>query len=393
MARVHALLVLRAAVLVALLGSSALTVDYLSPVPTFCGVTTGCGTVHESAWSHLGPLNVPLPALGLVCFTAVLTLSLLPGTRRHSAAPLSIAGGVLALGLLALQWLKLGAFCVLCVTVDSAALVAAAAGVVFVSLGRSGPGGVRVAALDDATDGASAEPLRDGAWIALGVIAVTSPLLWPSVKPLPDVPREIATYYEAGKINVVEFVDFQCPFCRMYQPELKRVIDEFGARVHFVRLDLPLAMHPLARGAARAHLCAVARGRGEAMANALMATEDLSTAGLLKAGESVGIDSKALEACMNTPATDHAAGTSEDLLKRLGLLQGLPTTFVGSKMIVGAEEAPALREAFEQAAAGSNHGIPGSAYAAIVAAAAGASLWFGRRKRAPAPKAAPVAGG
>jgi len=388
-ARVHALLVLRAAVLVALLGSSALTIDYLSPVPTFCGVTSGCGTVHESAWSHLGPLNVPLPALGLVCFTAVLTLSLLPGARRHAAAPLAVAGGVLALGLLALQWLKIGAFCVLCVTVDSAALVAAAAGVAFMRFGRDASDGAHT--LESATDGATGEPLRDGAWIALGVIAVTAPLVWPSVKPLPDVPREIAAYYEPGKINVVEFVDFQCPFCRMYQPELKRVIDEFGARVHFVRLDLPLAMHPLARGAAHAHLCAVARGRGEEMANALMATEDLSAAGLLKAGVSVGLDPKALETCMNAPETDRDAGKSEALLKRLGLLQGLPTTFVGSKMIVGAEEAPALRAAFELAAAGSNHGIPGSAYAAIVVAAAGASVWFGRRRGASSASALPLA--
>jgi len=376
-ARVHALLVLRAAVLVALLGSSALTIDYLSPVPTFCGATSGCGTVHQSAWSHLGPLNVPLPALGLVCFTAVLTLSLLPGTRRYTAAPLAIAGGAVATALLLLQWLKVGAFCVLCVTVDTAALVAAAAGLAFVL--RKGDD-ASTAESEPSPSDARSEPLRDGAWIALGVLAVTAPLVWPAVQPLPDVPREIAAYYEPGKINVVEFVDFQCPFCRMYQPELKKVIDEYGSRVHFVRLDLPLAMHPLARGAARAHLCGVARGRGEQLANALFETEDLSTAGLLKAGASVGLDPKALEACMNAPETDRDAGKSEELLKRLGLLQGLPTTFVGAKMIVGAEEAPALREAFEQAAAGANHGIPGSIYTAIVLAAAAASVGFGRRR-------------
>lgn len=384
------MLLLRAAVLVALLGSSALTIDYLSPVPTFCGATSGCGTVHQSAWSHLGPLNVPLPALGLVCFTAVLTLSLLPGVRRHAAAPLAIAGGGLAAVLLTLQWLAIHAFCVLCVTVDSAALVAALAGAAFIALGRGrlAGGGTDVATLETATH--ASEPLRDGAWVALGVIAVTAPLVWPAVRPLPDVPREIAAYYEPGKINVVEFVDFQCPFCRMYQPELQKVIAEYGPRVHFVRLDLPLAMHPLARGAAHAHLCGVARGRGEELANALFATEDLSTAGLLKAGASVGLDPKALEACMNAPATDREAGKSEALLTRLGLLQGLPTTFVGSKMIVGAVETPALREAFEQAAAGVNHGIPGPAYAAIVLAAAGASVFFGRRKSPRSASSAPV---
>jgi len=383
-ANVRALLILRAAVLVALLGSSALTVDYLSPVPTYCGATSGCGTVQQSAFSHLGAARIPLPALGLVGFTAVLTLSLLPGSRRRAAAPIALIGGFGAVALLLIQWLQIHAFCVFCVTVDVAALVAASAGAVMLFA-------------QDAESPASAlngfaEPFKDGAWIALGVLAVTAPLLWPSLRPLPDVPREIAAYYVPGKINVVEFVDFQCPFCRLYHPELKKVAAEYGERVHLVRLDLPLAMHPLARGAARAHVCAVARGRGEELANALMESEDLTVVGLLKTGAAVGLDPKALEACMNSPATDREASKSEELLTRLGMLQGLPTTFVGSKMIVGAVEAPALREAFEQAALGAHHGVPAPIYVAVVALAAAASLWFGRSGRGAQGRVAPAAG-
>jgi len=382
-ANVRALLILRAAVLVALLGSSALTIDYLSPVPTYCRATSGCGTVQQSAFAHLGAARIPLPALGLVGFTAVLTLSLLPGARRRAAAPIALVGGLGAAALLLVQWLQIHAFCVFCVTVDVSALVAAAAGAVMLFSRDS-----------ELTSSASglAEPFKDGAWIALGVLAVTAPLLWPSVRPLPDVPREIAAYYVPGKINVVEFVDFQCPFCRLYHPELKKVAAEYGDRVHLVRLDLPLAMHPLARGAARAHVCAVARGRGEELANALMESEDLSVPGLLKTGAAVGLDPKALEACMNAPETDREASKSEELLTRLGLLQGLPTTFVGAKMIVGAVEAPALREAFEQAALGAHHGVPAPVYVSIVALAAAASLWFGRRGRGTPRPGAPAAG-
>ena len=362
--------------LVALLGSSALTIDYLSPVPSFCGATSGCGTVQRSGWGYLGSAHVPLPALGLVGFTAVLTLSLLPGLRRRAAAPVALAGGLLAAALLAVQWLVVHAFCVLCVTVDTAAVVAALAGA-FVVFSRSND----TANIEFALAPSSSEPFKDGTWIALGVIAVTAPLLWPSLRPLPDVPQEIAAHYLPGKINVVEFVDFECPFCRLYQPELKKVSAEFGDRVHLVRLDLPLAMHPFARGAARAHVCAVARGRGEELANALFVAEDLSVPGLLKLGASVGLDPKELEACMNLPATDREVAKSEELLTRLGLLQGLPTTFVGAKMIVGAVEAPALREAFEQAAAGAKHGVPAPLYGGAIALAAAASLWFGRRDR------------
>jgi uncharacterized membrane protein/thiol-disulfide isomerase/thioredoxin len=394
--KVRALLVLRAAVLVALLGSSALTIDYLSPVPSFCGASSGCGTVQHSGWGYLGAARIPLPALGLVGFTVVLTLSLLPGRRRYAAAPVALAGGVAALGLLVVQWLVVKAFCLLCVGVDTAALVAAGAAAAFLwwPAPTPGSGASDSGSVAPASEGGVAEPLHDGAWIALGVLAVLTPLLWPSLRPAPDVPREIAAYYQPGKVNVVEFVDFECPFCRMYHPELKKVAAEFVGQVNLVRLDLPLAMHPHARGAARAHLCGVKDGRGEQMADALFEAEDLTEPGLLRAGEKAGLEPKQLERCMKDPAIDRKAGEAEALLTRLGMLEGLPTTFIGPKMFVGAVQAPELRDAFQQALIGTQRGVPAPLYLALCVAAAGAAVivgWLrggGRRKAAvPAPVA------
>lgn len=375
------LLLLRAAALVALLGSSALTVDYLSPTPSYCGASSGCGIVQHSGWGYLGAAHVPLPALGLVGFTALLTLSLLPGRRRLTAAPVALLGGLIGAVLLLVQAVKLGVFCFLCVTVDTASLVAAAGAALILFVRepaeeRSAPGG---------PDDAVREPFRDVTWMALGALAVAAPLLWPSLRPLPDVPKEIARYYVRGKINVVEFVDFECPFCRLYHPELKKVAAEYGERVNLVRLDLPLAMHPQARGAAHAHACAVAKGRGDAMANALFETEDLSRAGLLKAGTSVGLDSKELDACLDAPATEAAVKKTEAILRDIGMLQGLPTTFIGTKMLVGAEEAPALRDAFDHALDAADRGVPAPVYVALLVAIAGATLFLGRSRRAPAP--------
>ena len=389
MPKVIALQVVRAAALVALLGSSALTVDYLSPVPSFCGPTSGCGIIQNSGWGYLGAAHVPLPALGLVGFTALLTLSLLPGRRRISAAPIALIGGVIGAALLVVQKVKIGVFCSLCVTVDTAAIVAALAAAVVLF----GPEPKATASdLVRTGDGALREPLRDGAWITLGILAVTAPLLWPSLRPLPDAPKEIAAYYVRGKINVVEFVDFQCPFCRLFHPELKKVAAEYGDRVHLVRLDLPLQMHPLARDAARAHVCALAKGHGDAMANALFETEDLTRPGLLKAGVTVGLDEKELAACLDAPATEAAVAKTESILPKLGLLQGLPTTFIGPRMLVGAEEAPALRDAFDHAQEATERGVPAPIYVAVLLVAAGVTLWFGRERRAgPAGVAKPQA--
>jgi len=374
------LLVLRAAALVALLGSAALTVDYLSPTPSYCGGSGGCADVRDSGWGYLGAAHIPLPALGLVGFTALLTLSLLPGRRRLTAGPVAILGGVMGALLLLVQAFVLRVFCSLCVTVDTAALVAAAGGAL-VFFARDPKSEETTSGSEDAVR----EPFRDVTWMALGALAVAAPLLWPSLRPMPDVPKEIARYYVRGKINVVEFVDFECPFCRLYHPELKKVAADYGDRVNLVRLDLPLAMHPQARGAAHAHACAVVKGRGDAMANALFETEDLSRAGLLKAGTTAGLDAKELDACLDAPATEAAVKKTEAILRDLGMLQGLPTTFIGAKMLVGAEEAPAIREAFDHALDAADRGVPAPAYIAALLAIAGATLFFGRTRRAPAP--------
>jgi protein-disulfide isomerase/uncharacterized membrane protein len=362
---------LRAAVLVALLGSSALVVDYLSPQPSFCGAGSGCSVVRQDELSHLGGLGVPLPAVGLMAFTALYTLSLLPGERRRLAGAAAILAGVLGAALLGVQTFRIRTFCSLCTIVDVSAIVAAVAGALYLLQRKR-----------EATPG---EPLRDGAWMALGALAVSAPLLWPSVRPAPPVPPAIAKFHQPGKINVVEFVDFQCPFCRMFHPRLKAVTAEYADRVHFTRLDLPLNMHPLARGAARAHVCAIARGKGDAMADALFETDNLEPAGLLAAGEKVGLDRAELERCLETEA---AVARSESILPDAKLLEGLPTTFVGSTMLVGAQEDATLRDAFDRALEDTTAGIPGIAFILLVGFAAVAIVWFGRPRDEAEAKAA-----
>jgi protein-disulfide isomerase/uncharacterized membrane protein len=365
---------LRAAVLVALLGSSALVVDYLSPQPSFCGAGSGCSVVRQDELSHLGGLGVPLPAVGLMAFTALYTLSLLPGERRRLAGAAAILAGVLGAALLGVQTFRIRTFCSLCTIVDVSAIVAAVAGALYLLQRKR-----------EATPG---EPLRDGAWMALGALAVSAPLLWPSVRPAPPVPPAIAKFHQPGKINVVEFVDFQCPFCRMFHPRLKAVTAEYADRVHFTRLDLPLNMHPLARGAARAHVCAIARGKGDAMADALFETDNLEPAGLLAAGEKVGLDRAELERCLAAPETEAAVARSERILPDAKLLEGLPTTFVGSTMLVGAQEDATLRDAFDRALEDTTAGIPGIAFILLVGFAAVAIVWFGRPRDEAEAKAA-----
>jgi protein-disulfide isomerase/uncharacterized membrane protein len=361
---------LRLALLFALGASAALTIDYLSSNPSFCGATSGCGVVRRSGFGYLGP--VPLPAAGLLAFVCVLALSLGPPALRRASRHAAIAGAVLGAGLIGPQALVVKTFCWLCLVADGSAIVAGVAGAALV-VRRDGAG-------SDVADG----PLRAWAWGVLGALAVVAPLLWPVVRPAAALPAGVRERHVAGKINVVEFVDFECPFCRMFHPTLKGVVKEYGDRVNFARLDLPLDSHVHARGAAKAHLCADAQRAGDRMADALFEAEDLEQKGLVETAKELGLDVTSFEACLAAPATEQKLESVERILRDSGMLQGLPTTFVGSAMLVGAQDDVALRDAFERAARGADDdGIPGWLYLAAFALA-GAGVVFVGRRRSPA---------
>jgi hypothetical protein len=88
----------------------------------------------------------------------------------------------------------------------------------------------------------------------------------PTLAPLPEV---IAQLQQRDVATIVEFVDFECPFCRRQQEALAPVLASFGPRVRVIRKNVPLSFHEHARDAARAACCAEEQGRGEAVAAAL----------------------------------------------------------------------------------------------------------------------------
>src|SRR6185436_1455724 len=101
-----------------------------------------------------------------------------------------------------------------------------------------------------------------------------------------------------------EFADFQCPFCRKLHPLMTELLGEYEGRVNFVRLNMPLASHSQARGAARAYCCAEEQGKGPAMADALFQSETLSPEACEKLAESLGLSMPAFRTCVASPSTD-----------------------------------------------------------------------------------------
>jgi protein-disulfide isomerase len=359
------LVLCRVAVLVALLASSALYVHYLSPADSgLCGLHSGCEDVRRSALSYFQSRFLSMPLVGLVAYASVLSVSLLRPSGRELPALAGI-GGLLGLALLAAQAFYVRAFCWLCTIVDASAIVAAAAALAHA---RS-------------KTGVGFDPLRRGAWVALAVLAVLVPIGWTVLKPAPPVPAVILRQYVAGKINVVEFADFECPFCRKLHPVLKRAMAEYPAeRVHFVRKHVPLEAHEMALPAARAAVCGEAQGKGEALADRLIDIE-LSAAGIRRAAVGAGVDVVAFDRCLASNDPERRISADRKLLEDAGM-EGLPTTYIGPTRILGVVSEAALRDALDRAARNEGtSGLPAPVYAVLAAAALAATAWLGRSRR------------
>jgi predicted DsbA family dithiol-disulfide isomerase len=307
---------------------------------------------------------LPLPLFGLAGFVLLFAASL---ASRRATQLAAAVGGVVAAFLLYQQAFVLRTFCWLCVTTDLSALVAAGAAFM-----------LRPSVWEEELHAR----LRPWAWWGLGALAVLAPLTWPGVKAAPPVPAGVLALYQPGKLNVVEFADFQCPACRRFSGILKEALASYGSRVHFVRLNKPLDMHQYARDAAHAAVCAEAQHKAEPMADALFAADDLTPAGIDKIAASLGLDAKEFESCVLDPKTE-ARVERESALLVPPELEGLPTTYIGGKRLLGVQSPEVVADALERAARGEGAtGISGYVYLPMVAMLGLLLVRFGLRRDA-----------
>jgi predicted DsbA family dithiol-disulfide isomerase/uncharacterized membrane protein len=359
------LLVLRLATLIALAASAALLSDYTADAPSFCSAASSCGAVRASELSHIRVGDgkfLPLPLFGLAGFALLFAASM--ASRRATLVAAAVGGAVGAF-LLYTQAFVLGTYCWLCVTTDVSALVAAGAAFM-----------LRPNVWEDELHAR----LRSWAWWALAALVMAAPLVWPRVKRAPPVPANVLSLYQPDKINVVEFADFQCPACRAFSGILKDALAAYGPRVHFVRLNKPLPMHQYARDAAHAAVCGEAQGKAEQMAEALFAAEDLTPSGIDKLAAKVGLDPTEFERCMFDSKTD-ARVERESAMLVPPELEGLPTTYIGGKRLLGVQSPEVVADALERASRGEGAtGISGYVYLPIVALLGLLILRFGLRR-------------
>ncbi|HEX9942387.1 MAG TPA: thioredoxin domain-containing protein [Thermoanaerobaculia bacterium] len=137
-------------------------------------------------------------------------------------------------------------------------------------------------------------------------------------------------------VTIVEFSDFQCPFCSRLTPTLKQVEEKYGNKVRIVFRQYPLPFHQNAQKAAEASLCAADQGKFWEMHDAMFANQQALGVDQLKAkAAELGLKADQFNQCLDSGK--HAATIQADMKEGSAAgVSGTPAMFINGRFISGA---------------------------------------------------------
>jgi protein-disulfide isomerase len=168
----------------------------------------------------------------------------------------------------------------------------------------------------------------------------------PSVRVLLDPPRATMAVgatdpvvgNSAAKVTIVEFSDFQCPFCLRAAPTLKQLRQTYGDKVRIVWKDFPLTqIHPQAFKAAEAGHCAAEQGKFWEYHDKLFASQQALQPEFLKQyAKDMSLDTARFDACLDSSKFAERVRDSVASGAQLGV-SSTPTLYVNGRRLEGAQ--------------------------------------------------------
>jgi protein-disulfide isomerase len=171
--------------------------------------------------------------------------------------------------------------------------------------------------------------------------------------------REYSLGRSDAPLTMLEFTDYQCPFCRRFQAEtwplLKKNYIDTG-KLRFIVRDLPLQFHSAARPAAEAAHCAGEQGKFWEMHHALLTGDDpLANGGIDRRAKALGLDAARLQTCMAANRYESAIARNIAAADALNI-HGTPAFVIGrmanggleGQLVEGAQPADEFDAALKQ---------------------------------------------
>ncbi len=145
-------------------------------------------------------------------------------------------------------------------------------------------------------------------------------------------------------VLIVEFSDFQCPFCRRVQPTIEQLQAKYGDKIRWSFKDLPLvSIHPEAKKAAEAARCAGDQDKFWEYRAKLFATSNINDALHQRTSEELGLDQTSFQQCLSSGRYASAVEADSAEAAAMGI-SGTPAFLINGVLLSGAQPL----EAFEQ---------------------------------------------
>jgi protein-disulfide isomerase len=179
----------------------------------------------------------------------------------------------------------------------------------------------------------------------LQVAAAPGPNARPNRPQRPDATKEYKVEVgdspvlgnEKAIVTIVEWSDFQCPFCNRVSPTLAKIKEEYGDSVRFAFKHMPLSIHPQAAAAHAAAEAAHRQGKFWEMHDLIFANQrDLAVATLEGYASTLGLDMDQYR--RDLESDEVAKSIADDLAQAQKLnVTGTPSFFINGKYLSGAQ--------------------------------------------------------
>lgn len=165
----------------------------------------------------------------------------------------------------------------------------------------------------------------------------------------PSVDEQTASVgSQDAKVKIIEFSDFQCPYCRLMHPTITKVLKEYGDKISYAYKHLPLDIHPQANNAALASECAHEQGKFSEYGNLLFSKQDdwAKTEGTAKFKQyalQLRLDAKQFGQCLDSKKYQDKIDTDRKEAADFGI-SGTPFSFVNREFLSGAVDYDTLKK-------------------------------------------------
>jgi protein-disulfide isomerase len=154
-------------------------------------------------------------------------------------------------------------------------------------------------------------------------------------------------------ITLVEFSDYQCPFCRRWHQEVyEPLLAAYPGKIRIVYRSLPLtSIHPDAMAAAEAAMCAGEQDAYWPYHNKLFSSESLTQQTLLQYAQELSLNVEQFKTCITNEKYKDAITADSDFAVNLGV-RSTPTFFINGLAVVGAQPLEVFKQVIDKELAG-----------------------------------------